>query len=177
MPRLRFFSLFFCLAALCALALPLRAAAQAAGTPTATVVVTPASGATQTAPPPAPPPADVRTGDTPAGAVGTVRAGAEATAFDIDVRAPAPIRTMLETHLELRRYRAVTDLDDAELARLVALAAINVRNLVGTLGYFSPTVEVRREGAAGQRPRIVVQVEPGPATTIGGVSIAVWWLT
>lgn len=93
------------------------------------------------------------------------------TAFDIEVRAPAPIRAMLETHLELQRYRAVTDLDDAELARLVALAELNVRNLVGTLGYFSPEVNVRREGGTGQRPRIVVQVEPGPATRIGGVAI------
>ncbi len=93
------------------------------------------------------------------------------TAFDIDVRAPAPIRTMLEAHLELQRYRAVIDLDDAELARLVALAALNVRNLVGALGYFSPEVNVRREGETGQRTRIVVQVEPGPATRIGGVAI------
>ena len=98
-------------------------------------------------------------------------AQAETTAFDIDVRASEPIRSMLQAHLELQRYRAVTDLDDAELARLVVLAGSNVRNLVGTLGYFSPDVQVRREGAVGQRPRIVVQVEPGPATRIAGVSI------
>jgi len=161
------------LAALLAFAAPHAALAQAvpASPNTATVVVTPASGATQTAPPPTAPPPEVRAAPTPAGAVGPARAGVEVTAFDIDVRAPAPIRSLLETHLELRRYRAVTDLDDAELSRLVALAAINVRNLVGTLGYFSPEVDVRREGASGERPRIVVQVEPGPASRIGGVAI------
>ncbi len=102
---------------------------------------------------------------------GVAQQAPAATAFDIEVRAPAPIRAMLEAHLELQRYRAVTDLDDAELARLVALASLNVRNLVGTLGYFSPEVNVRREGGTGQRPRIVVQVEPGPATRIAGVAI------
>lgn len=78
---------------------------------------------------------------------------------------------MLEKHLELQRYRAVTDLDEAELARLIMLAERNVRNLVGTLGYFSPTIAITREGGVNQRPTIVVAVEPGQPTTIGTVAI------
>jgi outer membrane translocation and assembly module TamA len=65
----------------------------------------------------------------------------------------------------------VTDLDEAELARLIVLAERNVRNLVGTLGYFSPTIAITREGGANQRPTIVVAVDPGQATTIGTVAI------
>lgn len=78
---------------------------------------------------------------------------------------------MLEKHLELQRYRAVTDLDDAELARLIVLAERNVRNLVGTLGYFSPDILITREGGASERPIIVVAVDPGEATRIGAVAI------
>ncbi len=81
------------------------------------------------------------------------------------------MRELLEKHLELQRYRAVTDLDAAELARLIVLAERNVRNLVGTLGYFSPDIRIRREGDANKRPTIVVAVVPGEATRVGPVVI------
>lgn len=134
----------------------------------------PPSGVTQTAPAPPPPPEKVTPEPTPQGATGPTSAQPEVTAFDIAVRAPQPVKGLLEKHLELQRYRAVTDLDEAELARLIVLAERNVRNLVGTLGYFSPTITITREGgtvASGQRPTIVVAVEPGQATTIGAVAI------
>lgn len=132
---------------------------------------TPPSGVTQTAPAPPPPPAKVSPGSTPEGATGPTSAQPEVTAFDITVRAPQPLKDLLDKHLELQRYRAVTDLDEAELARLIVLAERNVRNLAGTLGYFSPSIHITREGAAGQKPTIVVAVEPGQATTVGGVAI------
>ena len=109
--------------------------------------------------------------DTPQGAVGPTSATPEVTAFDIAVRAPAEVRELLEKHLELQRYRAVTDLDEAELARLIVLAERNVRNLVGTLGYFSPDIRITREGGVNERPVIVVAVDPGQATNIGPVAL------
>jgi hypothetical protein len=84
---------------------------------------------------------------------------------------PQRVKELLDKHLELQRYRAVTDLDEAELARLIVLAERNVRNLVGTLGYFSPTIAITREGGPNQRPTIVVAVEPGQPTTVGTVAI------
>lgn len=120
---------------------------------------------------PAPPPASVAPPDTPAGAIGPTQAQPEVTAFDIEVKAPPAVRALLERHLELQRYRAVTDLDDAELARLIVLAERNVRNLVGTLGYFSPTIRITREGAASARPNIVVAVDPGELTSTRTVDI------
>ena len=110
----------------------------------------------------------------PQGAVGPVSGAPEIAAFDISVRTPpgfADVRALLEKHLELQRYRAVTDLDDNELARLITLADSNVRNLLGTLGYFDPMVRITREAAASQRPTIAVTVEPGEATLIKGVRI------
>ncbi len=77
---------------------------------------------------------------------------------------------MLQRHLELQRYRAVTDLEDAELARLLALAERNARELLGTLGFFSPKIDITREQGAA-RPLIVVAVEPGEATRVSAVSL------
>ncbi len=97
---------------------------------------------------------------------------AEPIAFDIAVRVPADfnaLKALVEKHIELQRYRAVADLDDAELARLIALAEQDVRNLVGTLGYFSPEILITREDAA-QRPVIAITITPGPATTIASTS-------
>lgn len=95
----------------------------------------------------------------------------ETNAFDIEVRAPQAVRELLEKHLELQRYRAVTDLDEVELARLILLAEHNVRNLVGTLGYFSPQIHITRAGGLHDRLSIVVAVEPGQVTRIGPVGI------
>ncbi len=95
-----------------------------------------------------------------------------ASAFDIRVEAPdEDLRSLVARHNELQRYRAVTDLDDTEIARLMALAERDVRNLLGTEGYFNPTVRVRREGAAGARPTVVIAIEPGEPTTISRVDI------
>lgn len=106
--------------------------------------------------------------------MGPASSAPEVAAFDISVRTPpafADVRSLLETHLELQRYRAVTDLDDNELARLIVLAERNARNLVGTLGYFNPTIRITREAISGLRPTIVVAVEPGEATLTKDVSI------
>ena len=103
--------------------------------------------------------------------MGPTSAEPEVTAFDIVVRAPKEVREMLEKHMELKRYRAVTDLDEIELERLTVLAERNVRNLVGTLGYFSPDIRITREGGVNERPVIVVAVEPGQATVIGPVAM------
>ena len=90
-------------------------------------------------------------------------------AFDIAVRTPPEfdaLRELVKQNLELERYRAVTDLEDAELQRLVVLADANVRNLAGTLGYFDPMIQITREAPPGQRLLIVIKITPGLATTI-----------
>jgi translocation and assembly module TamA len=107
-----------------------------------------------------------------ADAAKTEGAAAQGPSFSIDVRAPKAIREILDRHLELRRYREVSDLDDAELARLTAQAERNVRELVGTQGYFDPRISIRREpGAANARPVIVIEVEPGVITRVDQVKL------
>ena len=96
-----------------------------------------------------------------------------AVAFDIVVRV-APqfeaLKGLVERNIELRRYQAVADLDDAELARLLTLAEQDVRALVGTLGYFNPEIRITREEAV--RPLIAIAVTPGPATTVVNTNIS-----
>ena len=124
--------------------------------------------------PPAKAQADLSTSTTVAPEPAGINAP-DPTAFDIAIRtAPefGALRELLEKHMELQRYRAVTDLDDVELARLIVLAERDVRNLAGTLGFFSPDIRITREAGGTQRPVIVVTVEPGQATLTGPVSIS-----
>ena len=111
-------------------------------------------------------PPELKPVPTPQGKVGAKDAEPVVSAFDIEVRAPEPFKSLLEQHMELKRYRAVTDLDAAELARLLQLADRNVRNLVGTLGFFSPEVDITQVSAASGRPSIVVVVEPGAPSVV-----------
>jgi translocation and assembly module TamA len=81
------------------------------------------------------------------------------------------LRALVEKHIGLQRYRAITDLDEIELARLTVLAEEDVRNLVGTLGYFSPEIRIVRETTANGRLLVAVDIEPGEPTLIERVRI------
>ncbi len=95
-------------------------------------------------------------------------------AFALDIRAPDDIRDLLERHLELLRYRELTDLSDSELARLLAAAEQDTRELVATLGYFSPDIRFEQP-AAGSGPttrRVTLTVAPGEPTLISGIELS-----
>lgn len=92
-------------------------------------------------------------------------------AFTLDLRAPDSVRPLLQRHLELQRYSQVSDLDDAELARLLLLAERNARELLATQGYFAPRLEIRREAGANGIPRVVIDVQPGAPNTVAAVDV------
>jgi translocation and assembly module TamA len=96
---------------------------------------------------------------------------AQRPAFVLDLQAPPAVRPLLERHLDLQRYRQVSDLDDAELARLLVLAERDTRELLATQGYFTPRLEIRRETGAGGIPRVLIDVQPGEATTVVSVDV------
>jgi len=98
--------------------------------------------------------------------------GVAPSAFQLSIEAPDEIRTVLERHLELQRYRALTDLSDNELERLMAIAAQDSRDLVATLGYFSPVVRIERPGDTNTNPRVItLTVDPGRPTLISEVTV------
>lgn len=93
-------------------------------------------------------------------------------AFDIDVQTPdRDLRALLQRHNNLQAYRPIADLDAAELERLMALAETDARNLLATEGYFSPRIHITRQARPGQRPLVVMAVEPGPVTRVGQVDV------
>lgn len=88
-----------------------------------------------------------------------------APAFSLVITAPEDITQLLTRHLELQRYRELGDLSDDELDRLLDMARADTQNLVATLGYFSPVIEISRQdldrSQAGRRVNInVIAGEP-----------------
>jgi translocation and assembly module TamA len=96
---------------------------------------------------------------------------AQQPAFDFVVRAPDAVRAVLEQHMELKRYQAVSDLDDAELARLIVLAEKDARELLATQGFFAPDVKITRETGP-PRPKLVVTVDTGAPAIVSAVDIS-----
>jgi translocation and assembly module TamA len=109
--------------------------------------------------------------------------------FEIDMQAPEEaMRDFLLRHMEVQRYRELRNLDANELGRLLAQAPANVRELLATLGHFSPTVEVipppgLGEATADNNPvdrnaappslgTITIKVDPGPVTQVASVNVS-----
>lgn len=98
----------------------------------------------------------------------------DVAAFTLQVRAPKEVRDYLEKHLELQRFSAFPDLQERELSRLLGAADTNARELLATLGYFSPDIQIDLSNTPDDRraPRaIVVTVDPGERTTIKALDL------
>lgn len=96
-------------------------------------------------------------------------------AFTIDVRGPEAVRDYLKLHLEIQRYRELDDLGATEISRLMVAAEANARELLGTLGYFTPTLtlELNETPQGAKAPReIVITVSPGELTKVSNVQIS-----
>ena len=102
--------------------------------------------------------------------------------FAIDLQAPEDLREFLLRHLELQRFRTLRDLDAPELNRLLAQATSNLRDLLGTQGYFSPEIAVdlapvvpgSTPAPERQRPflgTVTLRVEPGTLTRIASSQV------
>ena len=96
-------------------------------------------------------------------------------AFTVDVRGPEDVRDYLKLHLEIQRYRELDDLGATEISRLMVAAEANARELLGTLGYFTPTLtlELNETPQGTKAPReIVITVSPGDITKVSNVQIS-----
>ena len=95
-------------------------------------------------------------------------------AFTLQVRAPKEVRQFLEKHLELQRFRTFPDLQKRELSRLLGAADANARELLATLGYFSPDIKIELTDTPddASAPRaVVVTIDPGERTTIQALNL------
>lgn len=111
--------------------------------------------------------------------------------FEIELQAPTDLREFLLRHLELQRYRTLRDLDTNELERLLAAAPDNLRDLLGTLGYFSPVIDVSltpplvpgpaapstttsttpSSNGRGKLGTVTILVEAGPVTRVATANV------
>jgi translocation and assembly module TamA len=97
--------------------------------------------------------------------------------FDITIDAPQALKPFLMRHLDLQRFRTLSDLESGELDRLLLAAPDNLRDLLGTQGYFSPEITVARKVTAdatattAQLGEVQIGVKPGPATKISAANI------
>lgn len=93
--------------------------------------------------------------------------------FSVDVQAPDSVRDFLVRNLEIQRYKKLDDLGAVELSRLMVAAEGNARELLNTLGYFTPTLTLEmRETPGAKTPREVkITVEPGELTRVHEVQI------
>jgi translocation and assembly module TamA len=99
-------------------------------------------------------------------------ATAPVSAFSLDITAPDEIKQVLSLHLDLLRYRELPDLNDSELARLLSTAEQNARELVATLGYFSPDIQIELLPANQAAARVVkLSVAPGEPTLVRTVRV------
>jgi translocation and assembly module TamA len=97
-----------------------------------------------------------------------------ATGFRILIEAPDEVEQLLSRHLDLQRYRELTDLSDDELDRLQEVALKDATQLLGTLGFFTPDIHIAREATSAETSAskvIRIQVKPGEATAVSGVQI------
>ncbi|MFC5609147.1 autotransporter assembly complex protein TamA [Variovorax soli] len=96
-------------------------------------------------------------------------------AFTLEVTSPSKdVTEYLQTHLDLQRYRKLDDLAASEVSRLMVAAEGNARELLNTLGYFTPTItlELKETPESDKAPRSIhVDVDPGPATRVDKVQI------
>ena len=95
----------------------------------------------------------------------------------LEIDAPAPLKALLERHLDLVRLGAIgnEDVDDSEWARLIDASPAQVRQLLQTEGYFAPTVRIERTPGRGGRELDLVRlsVVPGVPATVSRVTLQV----
>lgn len=109
----------------------------------------------------------------PVAADSAATAAASTPAFELEIQAPDEIRHLLQRHLDLLRYRDVNDLSDSELARLLTAAEQDARELVATLGYFSPAIRFEQTPAKNEVGTRMLQlhVAPGEPTLVTDTAV------
>ena len=98
----------------------------------------------------------------------------EPLAFALIVQAnEKDIAPWMTEHLELQRYKNLSDLDDQEMAKLLRDADVQARDLLATLGYFNPQLKwvLDTHPTPEQRRSVALEIEVGPAAKISQVQI------
>ena len=99
-------------------------------------------------------------------------AQAPGLAWRIELAAPDDVRALLETHLDIFRYRGRPEVDAMVLERLIERVPPDARALLVTEGYFSPQIET--EQAVSDSGHVVrIRVVPGEPARVASVALEV----
>jgi translocation and assembly module TamA len=90
--------------------------------------------------------------------------------YQVRIDAPRALRELLQNNLDLERWRDNAKVDLIQLRRMVRQAPEQVKTLVATEGYYTPTVTATLD-TSGANPVAHVNVDPGPATNVSDVDI------
>jgi translocation and assembly module TamA len=67
-------------------------------------------------------------------------AWAETPQYEVEISAPTTVKALLQAHLDMMKWRDNARMNHTEWQRLYALAPQNIKELLTTEGYFSPTI-------------------------------------
>jgi translocation and assembly module TamA len=99
-------------------------------------------------------------------------AGNGAVKYRVQITAPSDLTSLLESNLDIVRWSTREEVSEDELRQLFKTAPRQVRDLLATEGYFSPTVESALD--TGQETRVVrLTVWPGEPTRVVSVNLQV----
>jgi translocation and assembly module TamA len=93
-------------------------------------------------------------------------------AYAIELQAPLEQRAMLESNLDIYRWRARARMDEGQLRRLVRSTPAQIRRFLETQGFYSPSVEISLEGEAG-RWVVKLRVDPAEPVRVGSYDLQV----
>ena len=92
--------------------------------------------------------------------------------FRVQIAAPSDLTSLLQSNLDVVRWSTRTDVSEEQLRQLVKTAPQQVRDLLATEGYFSPTAE-----SALERDKdlwvVKLTVWPGDPTRVAGVDLQI----
>ena len=108
--------------------------------------------------------------------LGATLVGAAAVAaspyYSVEIDAPAPLRKILESYLDLSRYRTRDDIGEEQLKFMLATASAQVTDLISTEGYFTPHTSIDVQGE-GPGKLVRISVDPGPRTMVSAAAVEV----
>jgi len=107
-----------------------------------------------------------------AGWIVTAWAQTPALSWRIELDAPDNVRPLLETHLDIYRYRNRAEVDELLLERLIDDVPSDARRLLVTEGYFSPQISVGK--ALADTTQVVnIRVAPGEPVRVNAVTLEI----
>lgn len=90
--------------------------------------------------------------------------------YTVELEAPPELKPLLEKNLDLLRWRGNAQIDEAQLARLVAACPEQIKSLIATEGFYSPQILPTMQ-QSGTSWRIRLQVDPGEVARVSELEL------